>query len=266
MMKQEDAVKIISQSLRKDKLVKAIFLKGSMGRREHDEYSDIDLYCLVDEEDEEQFLTKRLMHLESYRKILFYEDFFIIAPQIIAVFDNLLHVDLFTVTESSFKEKDFFHVLYDPEGRLTKFQSTQNLSLSLEEFSGYAYNVAWYLFQYSKAEQRGNDLWAVEMLQHVMVNLSKVLLHRYRPEKAQLGLKSLESQLPPMQLDKVKTIFMHITPNSHNKAVYYLIKLLSDESGWIESKVAKDSQAALFISMMITKLNQQKSEGNGSEV
>src|SRR5699024_3597007 len=102
----------------------------------------------------------------------------------------------------------------------------------------------------------GNDLWAVEMLQHVMVNLSKVLLHKYRPKKAQLGLKSLESKLPAIQLDRVKTIFMHITPNSHNKAVHYLIKLLSDEIDWIESKVQKDSQAASFIRMMITLLNQ----------
>ncbi|MFD1851749.1 nucleotidyltransferase domain-containing protein [Oceanobacillus bengalensis] len=257
-MKQEDAVKTISQSLMKDKHVKAIYLKGSMGRGEYDEYSDVDLYCLVDKEDEEIFLTQRLKHLESYRKILFYEDFFIIAPQIIAVFDNLLHVDLFTVTEKSFKEKDFFHVLYDPEGRLNKFQSTQNLLLSLEEFSDCAYDVAWYLFQYNKPNKRGNDLWAVEMLRHVMVNLSNVLLHRYQPKKAQLGLKSLESLLPSIQLDKVKTIFTYITPNAHKKAVYYLTNLLSDEIDWIESKVEKNSQAAPFIRMMITLLKQPK--------
>jgi len=255
MMKQEEAVKAISQSLMRDELVKAIFLKGSMARGEYDEYSDVDLYCLVDEEDEALFLTKRLKHLESYRKILFYEDFFIIAPQIITVFDNLLHVDLFTVTEKSFKEKDYFRILYDPEGRLTKFQSTQNLLLSLEEFSDCAYDVAWFLFQYNNASQRGNDLWAVEMLQHVMVNLSKVLLHRYKPEKAQLGLKSLESQLPPIQLDKVRTSFMYISPNCHRKAGYYLINLLRDEINWIESKVECDSQAVSFVRMMINLLS-----------
>src|SRR5699024_11390049 len=148
-MKQDEAVKIISQSLMKDKRVKAIFLKGSMGRGEYDEYSDVDLYCLVDEKNEKAFLKQRLKHLESYRKILFYEDFFIIAPQIIAVFDNLLHVDLFTVTDKNFTEKDFFRVLYDPEDRLSKFQSSQNLLLSKEEFTGCAYDIAWYLFQYN---------------------------------------------------------------------------------------------------------------------
>lgn len=253
-MIQEDAVKIISKSLMNDKLVKAIYLKGSMGRGEHDEYSDVDLYCLVDGEDEEIFLKQRLKHLESYRKILFYEDFFIIAPQTIAVFDNLLHVDLFTVTEKSFIEKDFFYVLYDPEGRLNKFQPTQNLFLTLEEFSDHAYDVAWYLFQYNKASQRGNDLWAIEMLHHVMVNLSKVLLHRYKPEKAQLGLKSLESELPSIQLEKVKTIFSHITPDLHTKAVYYLVDLLNNEIEWIESNIKRNSQAISFIRMMVNLL------------
>src|SRR5699024_12336038 len=133
-MKQDEAVKIISQSLMKDKRVKAIFLKGSMGRGEYDEYSDVDLYCLVDEADEDTFLIHRLRHLESYRKILFYEDLFIIAPQIIAVFDNLLHVDLFTVTETTFKEKDFFLVLYDPENSLSKIQSTKNLYIYIYDF------------------------------------------------------------------------------------------------------------------------------------
>lgn len=259
-MKQEDAVKTISKSLMKNKCIKAIFLKGSMGRGEYDEYSDVDIYCLVDEKDEELFLTQRLSHLESYRKILFYEDFFIIAPQIIAVFDNLLHVDLFTVTEKNFKEKDFFQVLYDPEGRLIRFKSTQNLRLSIEEFSSCAYDVAWYLFQYNKANQRRNDLWAVEMLQYVMVNLSKVLLHRYTPDKAQLGLKSLESCLPSIQLDKVKTIFMYITPNSHKKSVHSLINLLRNEISWIESNMEKQFQAGPFIRMMMSLLDEPKEE------
>lgn len=253
-MKQDEAVRTISQSLIKDNQVKAIFLKGSMGRGEYDEYSDVDLYCLVDEKEEEDFLSRRLKHLESYRKILFYEDYFIIAPQIIAVYDNLLHVDLFTVTEKTFKEKDFFRVVYDPENKLAKFQSTQNLLLSKEEFHDCAYDVAWFLFQYHKANQRGNDLWAVEMLQHVMVNLSKVLLHRYRPERAQLGLKALESLLPSSHLNKVKTIFTYNTPASHNRAIFHLMNLLNDEIDWIESNVGRNAQAGPFLRMMINLL------------
>ncbi|WP_230503201.1 nucleotidyltransferase domain-containing protein [Sutcliffiella rhizosphaerae] len=44
-MKQENAVHAITESLKQDKRVQAIFLIGSMGREEYDEYSDVDLYC-----------------------------------------------------------------------------------------------------------------------------------------------------------------------------------------------------------------------------
>ncbi|MCM2607016.1 nucleotidyltransferase domain-containing protein [Rossellomorea marisflavi] len=110
-MKQKNAVEAIAESLKKDKRVKSIFLKGSMGRGEEDEFSDVDLYCLVEEEDLASFVQDRIRHLEAYGKLLFHDDLFIIAPQIIAVYEDLLHVDLFTVTEKTFKQKDYFKVI-----------------------------------------------------------------------------------------------------------------------------------------------------------
>lgn len=251
---QDEAVEGITQSLIQDERVQAVFLKGSMGREEYDEFSDVDLYCLVEEEHLDDFLKDRIRHLESYRKVMFFEDFFIIAPQIIAVFDNLLHVDLFTVTEKTFKEKDFFKVLYDPDGVLTQFEPTQNLCLSEAEFDGCTYDVAWFLFQYRKARMRGNDLWAVEMLQQVLINFSKVLLHRYRPERAQLGLKALSAILLPNQLEEVKVIFNNNTPDTHKKAVKHLMRFLEKEIEWIEDKLDKRSQAGPFLKMMINLL------------
>lgn len=253
-MIQDEAVEAITESLIQDERVQAIFLKGSMGREEYDEFSDVDLYCLVEEEHLDDFLKERIRHLKSYRKILFFEDLFIIAPQIIAVFDDWLHVDLFTVTEKTFGEKDFFKVLYDPKGLLTQFESTQKLYLSEEEFDGYTYDVAWFLFQYRKASLRGNELWAVEMLMQVLINLSKVLLHRYRPERAQLGLKALLALLPPNQLEEVKMIYNNNTPDSHKKAVNHLICFLEKEIEWIEMNLQKDSQAGPFLRKMIDLL------------
>ncbi|WP_228550233.1 nucleotidyltransferase domain-containing protein [Salinibacillus xinjiangensis] len=173
-MIQDEAVNEIVSSLKTDPLVKAIFLKGSMGRGEDDEYSDIDLYCLVEKQDEEHFLQNRLTHLRAYKDLLFYDDIFIIAPQIIAVYENMLHVDLFTVTEKTFKEKDYFKVLYDPQNRLEKFHKTQNLMLSSDEFRDDVMDVVWFLFQYKKSADRGNDIWSVSMLRHVMIHLGRV--------------------------------------------------------------------------------------------
>ncbi|WP_445509354.1 aminoglycoside 6-adenylyltransferase [Rossellomorea marisflavi] len=176
-MKQKIAVEAIADSLKKDGRVKSIYVKGSMGREEEDEFSDVDLYCLVEEHDLTSFLQDRLQHLEAYGKLLFHDDLFIIAPQIIAVYEDLLHVDLFTVTEKTFKQKDYFKVIYDPEGKLSPFERSQNLLLSDAEFNEFAGDTGWFLFQYLKAMRRGNDLWAAEMLQHTMRNFSSVLLN-----------------------------------------------------------------------------------------
>lgn len=251
---QQAALKAISESLVEDPLVQAVFVKGSIARGEEDEFSDIDLYCLVKEEDKGDFLNKRIGHLEKYRKVLFYEDFFIIAPQIIAVYDNLLHVDLYTVTEDTFLEKDYFKVLYDPRGVMDQYRRTQNLRLTEEEFADHVYDVAWYSFQYRKALKRGNDIWASEMLHFVLVNSAYVLLHRYYPERAQLGMKALGSLLPRNKLKEVQHILNNRNPMSHKTAVTSLIYLLKEEKGWINSQLPEESQANRFLELMLSTL------------
>ncbi|GAM12466.1 nucleotidyltransferase domain-containing protein [Mesobacillus selenatarsenatis] len=178
-----DALEVLSNSLKQDNRVQAIFVKGSVGRGEQDEHSDLDLYCLVEENDLDAFLHSRIHHLESYGKLLFHDDIFIVAPQILAVYENMLHVDLFTVTEKTFIEKDSFKVIYDPDHRLEKFKKTQNLRLSADEFQDAVDDIAWFLFQYKKSAARGNDLWSVNMLNQVTSHLSRVLLHRYKPNE-----------------------------------------------------------------------------------
>ncbi|WP_391115950.1 nucleotidyltransferase domain-containing protein [Psychrobacillus sp. L3] len=233
----EEAVEAIVSSLKKDKSVRAIFLKGSMGRGEQDEHSDIDLYCLVDEKNEEEFLSSRIEHLESYNKLLFYDEIFIVAPQVLAVYENLVHVDLFTVTEHTYIEKDFLKVLYDPNDKMEKYKQTQNLKLTDEEFQDAVDDVAWFLFQYKKSSARGNDIWSVSMLHHVMTHLSRVLLHRYNSERAQLGLKTLQSSLPKGIILEIKKVYESMTPEKHQLAVQLICELLSRETEWVFSEV-----------------------------
>ncbi|MDX5476309.1 MAG: nucleotidyltransferase domain-containing protein [Bacillaceae bacterium] len=234
----EEAVEVIAKSLKQDKRVLAIFLKGSIGRGEHDEHSDIDMYCLVDEEDVEDFNQSRMGHLASYNKLLFYDEIFIVAPQILAVYENLVHVDLFTVTEQTYIEKDYIKVVYDPANKLEKFKQTQSLTLSKEEFQDAVDDIAWFMFQYKKSSARGNDIWSVNMLHHVMTNLLRVLLHRYNPNRAQLGLKTMELSLPEEIVDLTKNIYDNMTPKKHHEAVKLLVELLVNESDWIFAEVA----------------------------
>ncbi|WP_313894425.1 nucleotidyltransferase domain-containing protein [Psychrobacillus sp.] len=254
----EDAVEAIVYSLKQDKKVQAIFLKGSMGRGEQDEHSDIDLYCLVNEEDKEDFLQCRLQHLKAYNNLLFYDDIFIVAPQILAVYENLVHVDLFTVTEHTYVEKDFLKVLYDPMDKLKKYLHTQNLQLSEEEFQDAVDDIVWFLFQYKKSSARGNDIWSVSMLHQVMSHLAKVLLHRYSPNRAQLGLKTIESSIPKEIVQDITYILEHITPSNHKYAAGLISKLLQKEAEWVFTKAINPQKIKPFWDRIVPSFYQSK--------
>lgn len=255
-MRQEMAVEKVLESLKKDPSVRSVFLKGSMGRKEHDEHSDIDLYCLVEEGEEEEFLTRRLDHLRAYKDLLYHDDIFIIAPQIIAIYEDWLHIDLFTVTEKTLQEKDFFTVLYDPDHLMGKYESTQNLLLSKEQFRDHVLDAAWFLFQHQKAAARGNHTWAVEMLRHCMRSVTIILLARYAKERAVLGLKTIHRDLPQELQDRVVGIYEEMTPSRHEKAVREIASLLESEFEWIRKELGEDEgRVGSFMGLMIGKVN-----------
>ncbi|MFS0690157.1 nucleotidyltransferase domain-containing protein [Sporosarcina sp. 179-K 8C2 HS] len=253
MLPQELAVEKITASLEKDPLVQAVFLKGSMGRGEHDEHSDVDLYCFVNEEGKKKFLANRVEHLRAYRDIILMDDIFIVAPQIIAVFDDLLHIDLFTVTKESFVGGDHFKVLYDPNRLMDEFVETQGLTLSENEYRDNVMDVGWFLYQYSQSAARGNDIWSVRMLTNVVYHLGRVLLHRYAPERAKLGLKTIENSLPDSVVSELTKILEFITPEKHAKAVVLISRLLDREYEWIRLQWSEESQQMRFVRRMIDK-------------
>ncbi|MGN7385776.1 nucleotidyltransferase domain-containing protein [Sporosarcina sp. SAFN-015] len=251
MLPQELAVEKIAASLKGDPLVQAIFLKGSMGRGEHDAHSDVDLYCLVKKKDQKGFLAGRMEHLRAYRDIILVDDIFIVAPQIIAVFDDLLHIDLFTVTKESFVGGDHFKVLYDPHRLLDEFMETQGLALSENEYRDDVMDVGWFLFQHSKTAARGNDIWAVKMLTNVVHHLGRVLLYRYAPERAKLGLKTIERSLPDSVVAELTEILEAITPGNHAQAVILISRLLEREYEWIQLQINVEDQSMRFLRKMI---------------
>lgn len=231
----EAALNRLVDILANEEEVKAVFVKGSFGRGEQDAYSDIDLYGLVEEYDLDNFLKKRLALLSKYKDVLYNEDLFIIAPQLIVVYDDFLHVDLFTVTEKTFKQSDHFRVLYDPDQLLDQFKGTQKLTMSDEEYGNQVIDLIWFLFQYRKAALRENGTWAAAMLQQVTDPLSRMLLHHYAPDRAQLGLKRAEQLLPSSIFSEFKIILENVTPANHQKAAAAILQLLSKEQSFIKN-------------------------------
>ena len=58
-MKQYDAVEKISKAIIKDKIAMAIFLQGSLARGLEDEYSNVDYFVIVSDENRKALIDKR---------------------------------------------------------------------------------------------------------------------------------------------------------------------------------------------------------------
>ena len=67
-MKLDHVIEVLLESLKDDQYIEAVFLRGSMAREEHDEFSDIDIYCVVNEENVEAFCPIASNILKLIRK------------------------------------------------------------------------------------------------------------------------------------------------------------------------------------------------------
>lgn len=228
-MKQLEAIQIVTERLEQDEAVQAIFMKGSFGRGEADEHSDIDLYVMVNADQEELFLSRRLDHLRSYRPVLLKDDIFIVAPQLIVVFDDFLHLDLFTVTKETLNHQDSIHILYDPHQLLTAHESS--LQIEEESTSDHAFDTVWFFFQYTKSRSRGNDIWATEMLRQGMVHFAYVLAAHHTPDRASLGLKDVSQR---NEID-LRFFYEQLTPMNHENAARVYIERLKEEQPFFQS-------------------------------
>ncbi|WP_251129490.1 MULTISPECIES: nucleotidyltransferase domain-containing protein [unclassified Exiguobacterium] len=222
-VKQQTAIQVITERLKQDEAVQAVFVKGSFGRGEEDEHSDVDLYVMVQPDQEISFLSRRLEHLLAYRPILLKDEIHIVAPQLIVVYDDFLHIDLFTVTKETLNHQDSIHILYDPQHQLVSH--TTSLQLEETSTSDHAFDTVWFFFQYTKSRNRGNGIWATEMLRQGMVHFAYVLATHHTPERASLGLKDVAQR----QTIDLHSFYDQLTPASHEKAARMYIERLKEE-------------------------------------
>lgn len=91
---RQTMLKEIEQDLLKDENVLAIFYGGSIGNRNTDLYSDIDLRIVVKDEMFEEYRLNKRERAKNWGKVLFFEDF-PWATYIVAHYDNFIKVDTF---------------------------------------------------------------------------------------------------------------------------------------------------------------------------
>ncbi|MBU9721655.1 MULTISPECIES: hypothetical protein [Bacillaceae] len=91
---RQTMLKEIEQDLLKDENVLAVFYGGSIGNRNTDLYSDIDLRIVVKDEVFEEYRLNKRERAKNWGKVLFFEDF-PWGTYSVAHYDNFIKVDTF---------------------------------------------------------------------------------------------------------------------------------------------------------------------------
>jgi predicted nucleotidyltransferase len=224
-MKTYEAIDIISKAIIADGLCEAILVKGSIGRGDDDEFSDVDMYAVVKEEHLDTFLTHRMGYLESYLPLLYASHVNFVAEQIVAIFNNGLHFDLYTVTANTLPHSDKAKIIYDPANKFSSYEPEYRI-IAVEELVYYFDEALYYFIEGDAAYRRGNYPWA----QHIMsstISCSAVLLrYLYDKDYAYLGLKKINEIIPAEQFEWLCGAASRMDRESIDKIMEYLIKLL----------------------------------------
>ena len=255
-MEQLEAIKKVLPLLIADKAVYAVFLKGSIARGENDEFSDIDLYCLVEREELDDFLNRRMNYLKEYRPLIFTRDVNHVGPQLVGVFDNGIHIDLYTLTSNSMNTTDQIKVLYDPEKLLCEYKQ-EPLSISEKLLVDYFDDIAFLMLEFECAYSRGDLMYASRLGSHIYSYLSIILRYIYDFNNAQMGLRGLYKLLSKDKLNKLIRAMDSLGPSYLPEGVKVLIEIINEVLEELPKEIAKKVNK-LFLNTMINKIEKLK--------
>lgn len=253
-MKSHDAVEKISQAMIADGLCRAIFLKGSMGRGEEDAYSDVDLYVVVKDESLDLFLSRWREYLKSYLPAVMVQEVNHCAPQLVAVFEDGLHFDLYAVTADALTIKDSVKTVYDPENLSRSCCEQAGPAMSCETLAKLFEDALYYFVEADAAYHRKNYPWTARILSAALSNSAILLRWLYDPKHAEWGLKGINCVLPSEQYQWLLVASEHLNCPGFQTANNYILKALE----FVAEQVEPDIRARLnlcFLDWMRQRLN-----------
>lgn len=247
MNRQWRAVRCVAEAAVRDEAVKAVFLKGSLAAGSGDEYADVDLYCLVESADLPAFLERRLDLLRQYGSLLYHSEADFVGPQVVAVFADGLHFDLYSVTPEEFPGRGAISILYDPENRLPSLAGgSKDHSLPWQGIHRHFAEFSFTLLEFHASWQRGDMLWSSRLASHLSGDLGVVLRCLYDPGNGQLGTKRLERYLPQGVLSAMRQAVADCGGPKTLAAVLSLCRIMRDAVGELEEQHGAQADWALF--------------------
>lgn len=224
-MRTYEAIEKVSRAIIKENICEAILVKGSIGRGDDDEFSDVDMYIVVKSEDMKAFLEKRMEYLQSYLPVIYVEHANFVAEQIIAIYDNGLHFDLYTVTEASMPHTDKAKVIYDPYNKFADY-IPESKAITKEALANYFNDSLYYFVEAGGAYCRMNYPWAAQIMSSSIAGGAILLRHLYDKDYAYLGLKKINDIIPEEQFTWLKEASANLNKEGFSRALGYIIKIL----------------------------------------
>lgn len=252
-MKQLEAIDKILEIMKKDKAVRALFIKGSIARGQLDEYSDVDFYCIVKDDELEDFLKRRLSCLKQYKPLIYWSEANFVGPQIVAVFNNGLHFDLYTVTLDTLQNSGEIKVLYDPE-KLLKDYKPEHLTISDKNVIKLINEFTFTMLEFEAAYCRNDLLWASRLASHLSGELSVVLRYLFDKKNAKLGFKRLYKKLDESLYKKLKKAMDLSGPSYLPKGVILLGEIIDEIIKKLPHEISSKVNTE-FLYYMLDKIN-----------
>ena len=231
-MRTYDAIDKVSEKIIKSGLCRAIVVKGSIGRGDDDEYSDVDLYALAKDDTYQLLLKERENFLEAYGPLVFREEVNFGLEQMIGIYENALHIDLYIASSlEQMGTLDPVKVIYDPESLFEAYKAARE-EMKFDEIAQCFNTVLYDFVEADSAYQRNNLVWAGHIMSNAVANCAILLRWKYDKKYTFLGLKKINEILPGEEYDYLLKAYTALHKNDFkeaNKTILTMLKLFYSE-------------------------------------
>ncbi|WP_167958390.1 nucleotidyltransferase domain-containing protein [Anaerosporobacter faecicola] len=224
-MKTYEAIDRIGKAIIEDGLCEAIVLKGSIGRGDDDAYSDIDMYVVVAKEKYSVFMDRRLSYLKTYGEIVYCTENDFGVKQMLAIYENALHIDLYTTTMEQIDHNNPVKVYYDPKQLFAGYE-VKHQPYTEEDLVKLFDDSLYYFVEADSAYARKNYPWTAHILSAAIAGSVKLMRNRYDPDYAYLGLKKINEILPMEEYELVEEAYANLNKEGFQKANQCILDML----------------------------------------
>ena len=160
----------VVEDLKTDARVRALWLKGSLGRGKADRHSDIDLHIAVAPDDSASFRADYEARLNRIHSVLLHHELFggsMIGTKLLNSRGEMISLHTFLETEAKFQVKeDQNRVLFDPNNILTNTPAAPASSEEICRALHVEICYFWNLFSALPSIERGEIMAAMQYLHH----------------------------------------------------------------------------------------------------